>query len=250
MDPRPQARSESSPWLRQPGLELALDLHLLLQRLERIEARTEVGVLARLVVDELLQRAPLLVERGNARLPVGDGGERRLVLRLRLVGAALRALELAGRDRDQRLLLADEPVAPRLGLAQPLVDAARLGRRDLDLLLHGGDRAALRIALRLRLAQRFLTSREALGVRGELGADRFGAPLGGRDRVAQPGVLRHCIGFARAPAGALRLEVGALAHQTLAAFGDVADPLLEPARPRARLRRARPAPACNASLAS
>ncbi len=228
-DPRPEARERVEAVARQPGLELVLDLHLLLQRLERSQTRAELGVLARFLVDQLLQSAALLVERRDARLPVGHHGERGLVLRLGLVGGALRRLELAGLDRDQRLLFADQPVAPRLGLRQPLVDAARLRRRDLDLLLHGGHGAALRVAARLRLAQRLFVRGETLVVGDELGADCFGAALCRFDLVTEPRVLSERVGFPRAPAGALRFEVGALAHQALAAGGDVADPLLEPA---------------------
>ena len=151
------------------------------------------------------------------------------MLRFGVRGGALRGFELAGLDRDERLLFADEPVAARLGLRQPLVDAARFGGRDLDLLLHLGDRAALRAAARLRLAQRVLEHGDARS-RARRARRRSPRRRARRPRSRRRGARARRRRRPRACASrALRFEVGALAHEPLATGGDVADPLLEPA---------------------
>src|SRR6476646_9079175 len=214
---------------RQPGLELVLDLHLLLQGLQRGQARAQLGVASPFLVDEVLQRLALLVERRHTRLPVGERGERGMVFRFGLRAGALRGFELAGLDRDQALLFADQALAARLGLGQPLVDAARLGRRALDLLLDRGDGAALRAAALLRFAQRAFELGDARRVRGERAGKRLGRALGRLDLAAETRVLGGGIALARSPGRALRLELGALANEPLATGGDIADALLEPA---------------------
>ena len=106
----------------------------------------------------------------------------------------------------------------------------------LDLLLDRGHCAALRAALRLRLSQHALQLGHLQRVRGQLGGDAFADALGGLDLAAEPRVLGDGLALAAAPGRALRLEVGALANQPLAAGGDVADALLEPAHLERRLR--------------
>src|SRR6185436_11817630 len=64
---------------------------------------------------------------------------------------------------------------------------------------------------------------------GELDSDRLAGTLGRFDLAAEAFVLGERIGLARAPAGALRLELRALPREPLATLRDVADPLLEPA---------------------
>ena len=154
------------------------------------------------------------------------------------VGFARRAprrFELGRLDVGQALFLVAQALAARLGLFLALLDAARLGRQHLDLLLHRRDRVALLVAARLRRAQGVLARGEASGVRGEVGGDRLGATLGGLGVAAEPLMLGARLALANSPGGALRLEIGALAQQSLAARGDVADPLLEPTHFERRL---------------
>ena len=66
-------------------------------------------------------------------------------------------------------------------------------------------------------------------MRRELAGERLGGALGRLDLAAEARVLGAGIALARSPGRALRLELGALADEPLAAGGDVADALLEPA---------------------
>jgi hypothetical protein len=248
-DSGPQADKRFEPVLGEPGLELVLDLDFLLQRLQRRQPRTELGVAPALVVDRILQRASRLFERRDARLPVGDGGERGRMLGLGFAGGAPRRVELGRLDLGQALFLVAQALAARFGLLLALLDAARLGGQDLNLLLHRRDRIALLVAARLRRAQGVLAPGETRSMRGEIDGDRFCATLGRLDVTAEPLVLGARFAFANPPGGTLRFEVGALAQQPLAAGGDVADPLLEPADLE-RAPASWPCAAWSASLAS
>ena len=228
-DPRPQACERVETVAREPGLELVLDLDLFLQRLQRRESCAELGVAPTFIVDAVLQAAPGLGERGDPRLPIDHRGERGSVTRVGRSRAFARLLQLGGLDRDQPLRFGQQPLAPRLGLGPALVDAARFGREHLDLLLHGGHRAALLVAARLRFAQRFFGCTGRSSSRLEIAGECFGVALGRFDLGADPGMLVAGLGLARTPRRALRLELDALARQSLAPRSDVADPLLEPA---------------------
>ena len=151
------------------------------------------------VVDPFLERAPALDERRDALLPILHGRQRAGVARVGRRGALARLLQLGRLDRDQALGLGEQPFAPRLGLRPALVDPARFGGEDLDLLLHRSHRAALRLAARLRLAQRLLDHRHGAGRCFEVAAQQLGAAPGRLELGADALVLGAGFGFARAP---------------------------------------------------
>ncbi len=143
----PQALQAFEAVLGEPGLELAFGLHLLLQRAQGFQAGDDVGLAGRLGIDLLLLEAAILVElRGLLgqlmQALVGDGvGLGGLLVLARQVGQS----RFVG--SGQGLALAGEAFTAHRELAGLFVDVARLGREQLDLLLHAGHRAALLVRL-------------------------------------------------------------------------------------------------------
>ena len=160
-----------------------------------------------------------------------------------------RRVEARRIDRRQAALLAGHALTPGLGLRQPLVDATRLGGNHLDLLRDARHHVALPAARCLRHAQR----------RRSRGRDRASARRSARQRRRWPpsplrsrrrrAHARRALRSPGPPSITLALEVGALARHPLATFGDVADPLLDPAHLE-RASASMPCAACSASLAS
>ena len=140
----PQALQRIEAMLGQPRLQLAFDLHLLLQRALRREARAELGLPAGLGIDAFLAGPPRAIERSDL---VAERRDARVGRSLGLSGR-LEALAQVGEVREiglgELLRLGVEALAPRLELATLLLRAAAFGGQHLDLLLHAADRAALR----------------------------------------------------------------------------------------------------------
>ena len=154
------------------------------------------------------------------------------VLRLGLVGGAPRRLELGqARLAASAFSSPTQPLAPRLGLRLALVDAARLGGEDLDLLLHRRRprRAARRCASAPRAAPLRCAARRsacAASSAAIASALRSAASI----VAAEPRVLGPRFGSRASRQPALCASRSARWRtQALAAFDDVADPLLEPA---------------------
>ena len=72
----PQAGQAVEAVLGQPRLELALGLHLLLQRAQRLQAGGEVGLARLVAIEHLLLRAALLVELGHLLADLVPGAPR------------------------------------------------------------------------------------------------------------------------------------------------------------------------------
>lgn len=77
VDAAPQTLQAIQPMPGQPGLQLAIDLQLFLQRLESLQACRQVGLARGLVVHGLLALAPLFVKLGHAvlQLLLARGGQ-------------------------------------------------------------------------------------------------------------------------------------------------------------------------------
>ena len=228
-DPAPQAGQRFEAVPGEPRLQLVFDLNLFLERLQRPEPGREIGVAVSLVVGRGLERAPRLVERRHALLPLGEARFGGVVLGLDRGGALPGGVELRGVDRCQTLFFRHQAIAPALGLGRLLVDATHLGGGHLDLLLHAGDDLALAIAGRLRLAQRRQGGVDSRGVLGDAGGEAGGRLLGRGDPGGDAVALGARLGLPGQPGAVLDLEIGALPGDPLSAFGDIADPLLEPA---------------------
>ena len=235
VDLRPQPRQGVEAVLRQPGLELAFGLDLLLQRAQRVEARAQIRLLRAFGVDAVLPDAALVVQRrhllaqlveprvGDREGRVGNG-----VLLLQF-GQPLRI------GRGELMALGGEPVAARVELAVLVVEVAALGREHLNLLLHRGDLAALLVAGVLRRAQCVFQGRQVarllLGLRGQQLALLAGrGDLPGDLFELEPGV-----GLARQPLLVLHRQFEQPLLDARPALDHIADALLQPAHLERRL---------------
>ena len=166
-----------------------------------------------------------LVEPG-VRLRVGLGGGG-------LLGA--QRVEPGGIGSDQRALVARQPIAARGELLRLLGHGALLGGEHLDLLARRGDGGALPAGRRLRGAQRVFQRRQRLRRLACLRGERLALLHRG---VELPGELRGFGlggGLPAAPVRILRGQLGQPPLDALAAVGDMADALLQPADFRRRL---------------
>ena len=123
-------------------------------------------------------RAAVFVERGHLLAQLVQA---RIGQALRLFGHAELALQFGQPvhvRRGELLLLARQPLAPRVELTALVVDVAAVGGKHLDLLLHAGDHRALLVGAALRGAQRIFEFgqlvRLLVGLRGEQPALLFG----------------------------------------------------------------------------
>jgi hypothetical protein len=227
LPPQPRQPVESVP--RQPRLQLALGLHLLLQCAQCVQPGGQLGQRPPLARDHRRRMAPLGVDPFHLRLQVVPARVRHPV---RLVVGA-RARFQRGQPlafgRLQSALLGVQSVTPRLQLAVLLVDAARLGRQHLDLLLHLCHLPALLARARLRRAQRVLRRGQLRGVRLDLRGQGVGLRLRLERLRAGPLEFLDRGAPSALPLGLLRLQLGQPLLQPLAGVDDVADALLEPA---------------------
>ena len=233
---RPQALQAVEAVLGQPGLELALGLHLLLQRLQRVEARRQVGLLARsraltwpaAARRSLVERGHLLLQLVQARL--GGCGCASL-------GAG--ALALAGRrgvassGAARPCCSAGQALAPRLQLARSAPRCCGCSAASTWICCctcATTPRCSLAARLRLRAARLRASgscARLLLDLRGQQRR-----PCSSASAICAARRLELGLGVGLAalrPLRVLRLQLGQALLDALAAFDHVADALLEPA---------------------
>ena len=221
---------------RQPGLQLALGLHLVLQRPQGAQARVDFGQARGLRLGVMLLGAAGVVERWRLVLQVmqpcvglAAGGIGLGKLRAQLVQSSqVRRAELA------RLGL--QPLGPLAQRARLLVDVPAVGRQQLDLLLHLRDHAALGVGLGLGIAQPVFVVGQALlrffGLRGQ----QFGLGLRRIDLGGNRLGLGLRLGTAVGPLGRLDLQLVQPRLGAAAAVQHVADAFFEPAHRQRGLR--------------
>ena len=209
---RPQALQAVEPVLGQPGLELALGLHLVLQRAQRLEPRApgRPGASASLLA-AVLPRAALLVERRHLLAPARAAAPRPApapALRRRAVALQLR------------------PAAAASGAARPWRSPASRSRRccswracSSTLRLSAASTwiccctsaTAPRccVAARLRLAQRVFQRRAAAApASSACAASSCGLLVGRRDRARRCAPARPAPRPGARPMLVLRLQLG------------------------------------------
>ena len=226
---RPQALQAAQAMLVQPGLELALGLHLVLQRTQRFQPGAEFGQPARFAVHPVLRGAALFVQAGHL---LGQFVQPRLGQLQRFLGLGLlggKGFDARRVGRLQALPFAGQALAPALELARLFLHAAVLGRQHLDLLLHLRHQRTLLVAGRLRGAHGVLEGGQIQRLLLCLRRQHGGLLLAGhhlrRDRLEFHTGGRLAVG----PLRVLLRQLGQPGLGPPPAFDDIADAFLEPA---------------------
>jgi hypothetical protein len=226
---RPQPGQRLQPVAAQPGLELAVGLHLLLQRAQGSQPGAGLRQRGGLAAGAVLRGAALLVERGELFLLFVQ--PRFGLFALFAGGGFLGSQRVEPRriGRRQAGAFARQPLAPRVQRPRAFVDVAVVGGQQLDLLLHLRHGQPLPAAGGLRGAQRVVQRRQGqhavLGLRGQHG----GLLVGGLDAQGDVVQLAARRLLALGPLRVLRTQLGQPLPGALAAVDDVADALFEPA---------------------
>ena len=245
VDVRPQAVQAVQPMLDQPGFELALGLHLLLQGKQRRQARADIGLLARFGIHASLLFAALFFQHRRVLLQLMQASVGQLLRLLRGGGLAAQLLQALHIGSGQRTRLDRQPFAARLQRARLLFDVAAVRCQHVDLLLHLADLDALCIGLSLRGAHGVLDvrllHRLVFGLRGQ----QLGLLLGDRDLLGDAVQLQLGLAAPLVPLFVLQPQVHQPLLDALSAFHHVADALFEAAHLQRRfgqhaLRRVQP----------
>ena len=221
--------------LRQPGAELALGLHLLLQRAQRVEACAQACQLRLLLLGVLAGPAAIGIQLGLALAQVDQPPLRVFEQRIGLLAALAQALQLAGVGQVELDALLLQALAALARGARLFVQRTAFGGQHLDLLLHLGHAGTLRVGVGLGLAQPLLQLRQARRLLFGAGGEQLALLLSAGELGLQLLALVQRLLSARLPGGALRQHLVATLGGAVAAVHHVADALLEPADGQLRL---------------
>ena len=168
----PQAGQAVEAVPGQPRNQLALGLHLFLQRAQRLQAGGEVGLArwSRLSTSCCVRRCSS--SSGTASLTSARRASISSLASSACGAANLQVFQLLQVGRGELLAFGGQALAPAAQRARLLLDAAALGGQHLDLLLHLRDLAALAAGMRvcaMRTASSKSGSRIAFffGLRGQ-----------------------------------------------------------------------------------
>jgi hypothetical protein len=231
----PQAGQAVQPVLRQPGLQLAFGLHLLLQRAQGLQPGADVAVLAALGIGRLLGRAALVFQRGHLGLQVLQAGVGHGMGLVGLGALGAQRLQPGQVGRGQAAALGVQALAAGAQGLALLVNAAALGRQHLDLLLHRIDLLALRVGAALGGAHRVFDIRQPHRLLFGLGGQDLGLLVGRGDLLGDGLQLGLGVVAALLPLAGLGLQVRQALLHPLAAVDHIADALFQPADLQRRL---------------
>ena len=220
---RPQPLQAIQPVALQPGLQFFIDFELLLQRLERLLARSYIGVMALRFVERLLCAAPRVFQRRQAVLQLLQGGFGHLRLGGGILILLFQLCQSGGIGRGQLAAFGAQALQTALALAHLFLQAALLGGQDVDLLLHLHHLLALAVGLLLGAAQCVFQIGQALGLFFDLGGQQLGLLLHIHAAGGQFFQLNSGIFLALLPLLHLLLQLQQALGHALAPFDDVAD---------------------------
>ena len=212
----------------QPGLQFAIDLDLFLQHFQRIQPGFEVGVFGLFGVGMQLrglagsiQQRCVFLQAVQCGLGLGGGIYRRLGLQAQFQQAVFV-------HHADGVVVLPQFFKPGLQLAALFFNATLLRRQHLDLLLHGGHAATLRIGLGLGRAQGIFQIGQLMALFFQLRLQHSG--LGGTvvGLRTQTFNLLRSVGLAGGPLGDLLLERDKALLHAVAAFHHKADFGLQP----------------------
>ena len=228
MNSAPEAFESLHAVLGQPGFELAVGAHFLLQGLERLDTGAQIGQLGRFLVHGALARAAVFVECGHLLLQILQSG---FGLGRQSLGLSQLFLQVAQPGlvgRSQGVAVGQQAFAALLQLARLFFHVALLSRQHANLLLHLHHGGALGGGVVLGFAQGFFQIGQRHGLVFDLGGQGHALVFGHGRLLSQGFQLGLGVLAAGAPLGGLFHQLLQALLGALSAFHHKADFGLQP----------------------